>query len=306
MNIKKLLLTLTIIPLCGCSSKSSELTIISPTGAPSVAFYKYSTSNNFETNSGDASNIIASMVNNSKDIVVLPTNAGVQAIINKKVEYKLASTITFGNLYIVSSGNDGDGVMNDGDYILSFQKSQFPDLMFHYIYGDSLESNLHYVPSATEASSCLKAGVDLTNNNAKIDYVLLAEPAITAVLKDHPEYKIYESIQNKYVEKSGGLQIFQASIFVSNKADKELISSFLSSIEEDIKNGLENPDVIKSEILKAGDKAVSLYGINPNMIQSSIAKIGLGYKKAYDNKQAIDQYLKLFNIGETNEEIYFK
>jgi len=306
MNIKKLIILSSVIALGSCSSNTNkEISIITPTGAPAIAFYNYSTSNNFETNNGDASNIIASMVNNSKDVVVLPTNAGIQAIVNKKLEYKIAATITFGNLYIVSTGNDSNQTMDNGDYIVLFQKNQFPDLMFHYIYQDSLESNLHYVSSAQQAASCLKAGVDLTNNNEKIDYVLLAEPAITTVLQDKPNYKIYADIQSKYKQKSGGYDIFQASIFVSNKRSSSEIGSFLSSLEEDINKGIENPTLIKEGILKAEEKATSLYGINPNLIESTITKIGLGYKKAIDNKSAIDKYLSLFKMEVTNEEIYF-
>lgn len=304
MKFKKLLLIPLLITLTGCSS-NDELTIISPVGAPAIAFYKYSNSSNFETNSGDASNIIATMVNNTKDIVVLPTNAGVQAITKRNLDYKLAATITFGNLYVVSTGNDADGVMNDGDYILLFQKNQLPDLMFHYVYGEFLESNTHYVASAQEAASCLKAGVDLTNDNKKIDYALLAEPAVTAVLKAKPEYKVYANLQEQYKNKSGGFEMFQASVFVSNKKKPNVIKSFLSSLEEDIKNGLENPELIKKELEDKKDKISSLYGISFDQIEGSIHKIGLGYKNAFENKAAIDNYLKIFNLGGTNEEIYF-
>lgn len=307
MKIRKLLIISTLIGLTSCSSNKSEgLTILTPTGAPAVAFYKYATDSNFSTNSGDASNIIALMVNNTKDIVVLPTNAGVQAISQKHLEYKLAATITFGNLYIVSTGNDNNATMDDGDYIVSFQKNQFPDLMFHSIYGSTLDSNLHYVSSAQQAASCLTAGMDLTNNNAKIDYVLLAEPAITTVLKNKPEYKITVNLQEEYKNKNGGSEIYQASIFVSNKIAESKIKSFLSSLEEDINKGLENPSLIVEEMSKLGDQAPTIFGIAPALINATINKIGLGYKKAIDNKQSIDKFLKVFNLEETNEEIYFK
>ena len=34
--------------------------------------------------------------------------------------------------------------------------------------------------------------------------------------------------------------------------------------------------------------------------------IGLGFKKAYDNKEAIDSYISLFGMEKTVEEIYYK
>ena len=34
--------------------------------------------------------------------------------------------------------------------------------------------------------------------------------------------------------------------------------------------------------------------------------IGIGYKSAFENKDAIDSFISLFGVGETNEKIYFK
>ena len=134
--------------LVGCNVKnnSSEvkefdrtsLNIITPTGAPALAFYNYAGLSSFETNSVPT-NIVGIMAAGQKDVAVLPTNAGIQAIKGKNAPYQIAATITFGNFYIASMGNDADNVMNEGDTILLFQKDNVPDKIFHYVYGDAFD-----------------------------------------------------------------------------------------------------------------------------------------------------------------------
>ena len=82
--MKKILLPLMItgLALTGCRPSqqliycTTTLSVVTPTGAPALAFYNYAGLNNFETNSNPA-NITAYMAAESKDFVVLPTNAGV-------------------------------------------------------------------------------------------------------------------------------------------------------------------------------------------------------------------------------------
>ncbi|MBQ0008960.1 MAG: hypothetical protein KBS97_01630 [Firmicutes bacterium] len=298
------LLLLPTMLLTGCNSKG-ELRIVSPTGAPAIAFYNYSTSDSFQTNS-DPSNIIPMMLNKTVDIAVLPTNAGIQAITGKKVDYKIAATITFGNIFIGATGNDDDGIMDADDYIVSFQKGAVPDKIFHYVYGDSLDNALHYVSNGQEAAKCLKTGKNLADNET-VDYVVLAEPALTSVISTTDGRTVYANLQELYKVKSGNLQIFQASLFVSNKLERNIVDSFLSSLEKDINDGLANPELIQKG-LSANSAAEVLYGIKPEQAKAVTANnngMGLGFALAKDNKEAIDLFLSLFGIGATNEEIYY-
>ena len=120
---------------CSCVPEydRSVLSILTPTGAPALAFYNYSTNDNFETNGNPAKGIIPQMVSGQKDVVVLPTNAGIQAIRNKNANYQIAATITFGNFYLVSLNNDTNDQLDADDTILLFQKDNVPDKIFHYV-----------------------------------------------------------------------------------------------------------------------------------------------------------------------------
>ena len=306
---KKWLLLLVSLTLTGCSSKEegkANLRIATPTGAPAVAFYNYSTSDNFQTNS-DPSNIIPMMLNETIDVAVLPTNTGIQAITGKKVNYKIAATITFGNIFIGATGNDDDGVMDADDYIVSFQQGAVPDKIFHYVYGDLLDNALHYVSNGQEAAKCLKTGKNLAEDGKAVDYVVLAEPALTTVISSTPGRSFYANLQNLYKVKSGDLQIFQASLFVNNKLERTAVDKFLEDLEKDINAGISNPELIQQG-LAANSAAEALYGIKPEQAKAVTANnngMGLGFALAKDNKEAIDLFLSLFGIGATNEEIYY-
>lgn len=305
---KTWLLLLASIALTGCSSNEerANLKIVSPTGAPAVVFYNYSTNDNFQTNS-DPSNIIPMMLNETVDVAVLPTNAGIQAIVGKKVNYKIAATITFGNIFIGATGNDDNGIMDADDYIVSFQQGAVPDKIFHYVYGNTYDNALHYVSNGQEAAKCLKMGKNLAEDGKAVDYVVLAEPALTTVISSTPGRTVYANLQELYKVKSGNLQIFQASLFVNNKLERNVVDKFLEDLEKDINAGITNPEIIQQG-LAANSATEALFGIKPEQAKAVTANnngMGLGFANAKDNKEAIDLFLSLFGIGATNEEIYY-
>ena len=320
---KYLSLIAVALALTACNTNSSNqegtgefdrtsLSIIAPTGAPALAFYNYSGSERFETNSNPAEGIIPQMVTGQKDVVVLPTNAGMQAILNKKAEYQIAATITFGNFYLVSMNNDSNKTLDADDTILLFQKGNVPDKVFHYVYGDDYNSNIHYVSAVSDAAAAVNAGFFAdaeTGNNIVPNYVLLAQPVLTTVLNKNADkgYAVYADMQAKYKEKSNNQALFQASVFVKKSLDRKVVTSFLDSLKADIDAAIKNPEVIQ-EALKDAQDAQTVYGIAPAMA-TTVTKnnngMGLGFERAINNKEAVETFLKLFGIEGFDEEVYF-
>ena len=319
---KYLSLIAVALALTACNTNSSNqgtgefdrtsLSIITPTGAPALAFYNYSGSERFETNSNPAEGIIPQMVTGQKDVVVLPTNAGMQAILNKKAEYQIAATITFGNFYLISMNNDTNKTLDADDTILLFQKGNVPDKVFHYVYGDDYNSNIHYVSAVSDAAAAVNAGFFAdaeTGNNIVPNYVLLAQPVLTTVLNKNADkgYAVYADMQAKYKEKSNNQALFQASVFVKKSLDRKVVTSFLDSLKADIDAAIKNPEVIQ-EALKDAQDAQTVYGIAPAMA-TTVTKnnngMGLGFERAINNKEAVETFLKLFGIEGFDEEVYF-
>ena len=287
----------------------TSLSIIAPTGAPALAFYNYAKVEKFETNSNPAEGILPLMVAGKKDVVVLPTNAGMQAIINKKAEYQIAATITFGNFYLVSLGNDANNELDVDDKILLFQKGNVPDKIFHYVYGDTYDANISYVSAVSDAAAAATSGsfVDAEGNNVVPNYVLLAQPVLTNVLSKKENVKVYADIQAKYKEKSNGLDLFQASVFIKKSVARDTAQAFLDSLKGDIEAVIANPDTFNTA-LEGVENANTVYGIAP-AAAANVTKnnngMGLGFKAAKENKTAVENFLKLFNIEGVNEEVYF-
>ncbi len=310
---KTLLFLLASIALTNCGKVKEDLKILCPSGAPAIAFYNYSTNSNFETNSVPKN--IVSMMNKTsdKDIVVIDTVSGLKAIGNG-APYKLASTITFGNFFIVSTGNDSNGIMEPGDKIVLFGEKSTPDLVFHYIYGDIYDEGIEYVNAANDAASCLARGINLATSS-KIDYVLMAQPSVLATLTNasantHGKSQIYKNIQKEFKEKSNSHEIIQASIFIKDTTDKTKVNEFLYSLENDIIDGTTNPDLIKQGMDKLDQmEAQTLYGLSSNIAKAVTLdgnQMGLGYKQAYTNKENIDFFISLFGMEVTREEVFYK
>lgn len=300
----KLFILPLVTMLSSCATPyQHNLTIITPTGAPALAFYNLAKDAGFETSS-DAASIVPMMKQGLKDIVVLPTNVGVTAIVKQQVNYKLAATITFGNLFVAATGHDDDGVMDKDDYIILFQQGSVPDLIFHSVYGDTLNEGIHYVGNVQFASQCLMSGKDVTSANEDVDYVLIAEPAFTTVKSKKESVSEYANLQTSYKEKHG-TDIFQASIFVKNGVDAK---PFLSSLEGDINSALANPDLIK-EKTEGIEKPEVLLGVAPEVavnVTKNNNRMGLGFRYAKANKEGIDKFLSIFGLDATTEEIYYQ
>lgn len=323
--MKKILyMLLVLFVLCGCGAKGgaepsdpidlSETKILCPSGAPSLAFYTEASNGNFST--GDAASILPELKGNSDtDIIVIDTVNGIKAL-NSGSNYKLAATITFGNFYIVSTGNDDNGVMDDGDYIVVFSQGATPDLIFHYLYEEELDSNLHYVQAVADASVCAIKGINISDDNHSVDeepyvdYVMIAQPALTAAMSQNENISVYADIQELYSIKTDGLDMIQASVFVAN--DYAYADEYLNKLEADINSILENQSVFTDTINGlniSNDEFKDLFGVANVNIAAKVLQdnsIGLGFKKAYDNKEAIDSFVSLFGLGTTGEEIYFK
>lgn len=314
MKIKSLLICASCMLLASCGNpetpeKNKNFKIICPTGAPAVAFYNYGNNENFETNSVP-SNIVSFMSETSPyDVVVIDTVSGLKAI-NNGAPYKIHSSITFGNFFIASTGHDEDEVMNEGDKIVLFGKNQTPDLIFHYIYGDTYNSSIEYVTAVSDAAACLASGKNVATDS-DVDYVFVAQPVLFATLnnKDAKTYgkaSVYANIQDAYKTKSGNKALVQASIFLKNKESNDY-SEFLSSLEKDITDLVATPQKAVDALGEMDQTLVkSKYGILPNVMKAVLTNnngLGLGFKKASENKENINNFISIFGMSAIKDEV---
>lgn len=319
LKIIPLLILSAITASCGNSNK---INILTPTGAPAIAFYDLAnnvTKYNVDTNS-DPKMIVAALSSpNKPDFAVLPINAGLQAM-RSGVSYKLAAVISFGNALLCSTGNDDNNQLDKGDTIVLFQKGQIPDLMFKNIVGDLYnELDVKYVNAASDAIGCLASGTYIDEKGTiPVDYVLVADPAARKVLDPsqssyNPKAKIVKKIRDAFLEKYPGYDVMQAAIFVNTSINREKGLETIEEIKNSVLNGLENPTLIKEGMDKKGtpQEVSSFFGAPSSLTYLSLVDnngLGLGFVKAYDNKESIDKILSIIapSLGGTYEEDYLK
>ena len=318
--MKKIICLLLVLSLFGCANNSQNeeinidnLSIVCPSGAPSLAFYDELDNDKFATS--DAASIMPELKSDKgSDIIVIDTINGIKAI-NAGAPYKIAATITFGNFYLAATGYDDNGYLEDGDYIVLFSQGAAPDLLFHYLYGNSYDSNIHYVSAVSDASACLIKGINISDDERSIDeqpyvdYVLIAEPALTVALSQNENAYIYSNLQSRYAAMAG-YSLVQASVFVSNRLTDEQVNAYLDKLNKSIEELKSDSSVFNDAVADLADAEIKeIFGI-PNAKIANIVleknSISIGYRKAIDNKNSIDSYIALFGLPETNEEIYIK
>lgn len=312
---KIILLLITLLCLASCSKKEEQIVedyaysnmgILVPTGAPSLAFISCVDDETFETNT-NPNNIVSQMNEASnKHVVVLETITGINAI-KKGAPYKLLGTITFGNYYLAATGNDKNATLDKDDNIVVFGSTQ--EKLFDLIY-DKTNFNIEMVAGVSEAGKCLAMGKNLETGN-DIDYVLMAEPALSKILnnKEVPTYGksyTYADIQIDYKKKVNE-DIFQASIFIKDDGYISNVDDYCLYLEENITNILNDVSLVDTYLKNKDDEEVSMiFGIDKETIKTifRINSINLGFKKASEYKEDINDYYKLFTGEEIDEEIF--
>ena len=116
--------------LSQASGANYEYSVTCPSGAPSAAFARYA-SNDTMTIASDTSLVRAAFTAAESDFIVFDSSNGLKLAGDN---YKLVRMVTFGNLYVVSTGNDEDGVLDNDDYIVSYGENLIPDLAFKAVY----------------------------------------------------------------------------------------------------------------------------------------------------------------------------
>lgn len=267
--------------------KDTDLKIITPTGAPTLAMLNYLHDESYETNTTPA-NIIASMNAGTYDIVVVDTIGGMNAI-SKGADYKMAATITFGNYFIYSTGNDDNGTMEAGDTIISFGKSQTPDKLFNYLFPDIEVTE--YVAGVADTNPVACSGAfALDDGLTNVDYVFMAEPVMFAMMSNkecatNAKGSEYMNIQEEFKKKNSDAIISGAAIFVKNSTfenKKAEVLDVLNNIKTNIEEITVTPSLAKTRIETLGDQTAQkarigiASGAAFNVLKDNNS-VGLGY-----------------------------
>ena len=303
-----------VAALASCSNTSSpslrktDLRILSPQGAPAVSMYNFV--NGLTTVLNPATELIPKFLTNEYDIIVAPAKGGLTNIVKKSANYQMAAVVTFGNFALVSTGNDVDGVLNEGDKVLYFQPNDIPGAVFNALYGD-LGLQTYFVDDVKATATALNTGNYKPDETTtiKLDYVFSAEPLITNLNKTS---QVKEWATNAFANKYEGKRIIQAAVFVNKDTSKEKIDEFLTLLEGDMNKAVSNPkEIVKTlELFGDVDEQTNKFGVNATTVYNCMKDnngLGLGYLRAKTAQNEIDFFInQILNANLTlNEEVYY-
>lgn len=309
---KKLFITLLVATtLVSCSNqpnvnlRQTDLKIAAPAGAPAIAMY------GFTNGLTSVSAPLPLFQQATYDVIVAPTHGGIMQIRNN-APYKLAATVSFGNFYLLATGNDDDGVLDEGDEVLIFQENEIPGKVFKYLYG-SLGLTTYAVDTVDKTSPViLNNGVYKINETTTVnlDYIFTAEPVVS---NTDSASKIFKRAREDYSAKTNEKRIMQASVFVNNNTEKSKIDEFLTLLEKDIIKALDNPQAIADifNVYGGEDEQKQKYGYTASTVvkaQNNKNGLGIGFLRAYNYRADIQEFVNLIApaVGEISEEVYYK
>ena len=108
---------------------SSSVKVVCPLGAPSALLAKYASDLDHITITSPA-NVQSAFQKGEADFIIFDSVNGAKLAKANGGKYKLVRMLTYGDLYVMSTGNDENGVMEDDDFILSYGEGLIPDLVF--------------------------------------------------------------------------------------------------------------------------------------------------------------------------------
>lgn len=272
--------------------------VLSPKGAPALGIVRaMNGEREDEYTLVDGADIVTTELakeDSEYDIIVAPINVGAKLISSGKSNYKLASVLTWGNLYIVGSAN-----ADENSTIAAFGEAAVPGKVFSNIHSSlKMANEIIYYPSVTEAQAELLAG--------KVELALLAEPAVTATIakakSNGVELTVKYDLQQKWQEIYGDYGYPQAAVFVKKSAydeNPESVTAYLENLQASITDDM---DAFASAIEEIGAEELGVP--NAQIATNSYKRQNIKYVKASEKKEEIQKFLDLFGIT-TNDEMYF-
>lgn len=285
-------IALSALLLAGCSMNSNQtpVSLLTPKGAPSVAFVQAIDKKSVDWKAVDGTDIItAEMVKPSPsyDLIVAPINLGVK-LMNSGAQYSLAAVISWGNLYLVGTPD-----YQAQPQLAAFGQGAVPQYVLDtYLAEQKLSVQPTYFNSVNDVQAQLLSG--------KANVALLAEPAASATIAKAKEMGVELSIvadlQDTYATAMGLEEkgYPQAAIFV-RKGSENAVQPVLKKLKTFLNEAApEDLGFIEALVERVG---ADLLGVpSAKMTSTTWIRQNLRYVKAFEVKEELNLFLQPFNL----------
>lgn len=294
MRMKKILKIFTTLLVCSlmiaCASnntvkeyESVDATLICPDGLPSIAISKSMIDDqkisymNLDYSVQKTTDLLLSeLMKGEAELAIVPSNLALQAY-KKNLNYKIAATIGWGSLYLVSTEEVSDISELKGCEIYNTGKGLTPDIVFRNILVNKGfkedDFQFSYVGAASELTPMIMSG--------KVKYAILPEPALSTVMNKNKDIKIILNLNDEWSE--------------INNVSKGYPQSTLI-IKEEFYNKIKDTGLYE-EIINKFSKSEKWVKDNPQDTAQNCEELGITI-----NKDTIDKAINNSNLDFTKIE----
>lgn len=297
--------------------EKTSIEIVVPDGLPAISIVKMikekpEISKNLNINysivkGSDA--LVSKVLKGEGDICIVPSNVAAIAY-NKEVGYKLAGTVGFGSLYVISS-DDSVKTLSDlkGKDVYNVGQGLTPDLIFKIILQNNginpeKDLTLSYVNAASELAPLFI--------EEKAKYAVVPEPMLTQIMTKKPDTKIVASLNDQWKEMSDSEMGYpQSSVIVK----EDLVNNHFDDVQKILKE-IDNSTKWANENREEAGSFAEEVGITgkKEIIAKSLERANLNYVSAVDSESAyIGYYDKIYSLEpkaiggkKVNEDIFLQ
>lgn len=274
---------------------ATDFSIVCPQGAPAASFTRYASDDSLQLASAPV--VQASFTSAEADFIVFDSVNGMKL---SGDNYRLVRMVTFGNLYLLSTGNDEDGIPTDDDFVFSYGEGLVPDRAFKASMNLTVDA---YGSSVSDTAPVLKSGM---YQGERVDYVVSSYPVITQILLDDTkptDVQVVADIAEEYGKKYGTDGFPQAGLFIKKSLQdddsrRDEIEHFLSLFDEDVLDLIDGASKAVSNLEAYGDLMTqqARFGFNANVLSKSQEQNGLAFLSANKNPSA-EEFLAFSSLG---------
>ena len=303
----------TVILMVSCNQGNNSITneeinatLISPDGLPSIAISKLITDNSKIENITLESSIekttdllLSELMKGEADLAIVPSNLALQAY-KKDLGYKVAATIGWGSLYLVSTEEISNISELEGCEVYNTGKGLTPDIVFKNILSknniNEEDINFSYVGAASELAPLL------ISKQAK--YAVVPEPVLSTVMAKNNDIKIIFSLNDEWIKVNNVENGYPQSTllikeeFYNKIKDTNSYDKLIKAFEESGKWVIDNPQLAAEKCEELG------ITVNKDVINESIKNSNLRFTTIEDSKKEYEAYFSTIdtdNKGESGE-----
>ena len=275
---------------CGCNNKNNDILFVMPDGAPSLSVASLMSENYKIGDKTTKYEIVAPMnignfvVTKKADLAILPLNLATKLC---QDEYQILGITTFGNLYVV--GLSGESLYDAIGHSMSVinlnnvagltLKLTLNNLGINYTEGTQKDDNIRLVGAT--ANEILGGFL-----SSKVEYALVAEPALSMMLTKVASLKVIDDIQMRLGSYPQSVLVVKKNVFT--KSQVQSLCNKLAGNLEFVQNNVSSLyDIIQAHLQKGVVSSLSSNNLSLDLVN----RCNIGFELAINKKNEINNFV---------------